>query len=225
VSYLNVHWKIIRIGALSCVASMLLACSTSPPRHPDDICAIFREKRDWYEASVEASERWGAPLHVPMAIMYHESGFREDARPPMRYFLGFIPIGRGSSAYGYSQAQTPAWKDYKRESGSFWADRDDFADAVDFVQWYMDKTYRLNKVSKWDAYSQYLNYHEGWGGYRRQSYDDKRWLIDTARRVDARAKRYGAQYRECKDDLDKGWFWRMFSVAPGDEGSVRLAVR
>jgi len=113
-------------------------CATAPPEEPDNICEIFREKEDWHDASVSASKRWGGPVHLPMAIMYQESAFREDARPPMRYFLGFIPTGRGSSAYGYSQAQTPAWSDYQRESGNSWADRDDFEDAVDFVQWYMD---------------------------------------------------------------------------------------
>ena len=39
-----------------------------------------------------------------------------------------IPWGRVSSAYGYSQAKTPTWDDYKRETDNSWADRSDFSD-------------------------------------------------------------------------------------------------
>ena len=63
-----------------------------------------------------------------MAMMYQESSFRHDARPPMDYFL-FIPLGRRSSAYGYAQVKDETWDDYKRETGHSWADRDDFGDA------------------------------------------------------------------------------------------------
>ena len=115
------------IVPLAVALSLLTGCASAPPSDPDNICAIFREHRDWYKASKKASNRWGGPIHVPMAIMYQESSFKHDARPPMRYFLGFIPYGRGSSAYGYAQAQTPAWKDYKAQAGSMFSDRDDFA--------------------------------------------------------------------------------------------------
>ena len=48
-------------------------------------------------------------MHVPLAMMYQESSFKHDAAPPMEYFLGFIPIGRASDAYGYAQAKTMTW--------------------------------------------------------------------------------------------------------------------
>ena len=146
-----------------------------------------------------------------MAMMYQESAFKHDARPPMRFFLGIIPLGRPSSAYGYSQAKNASWKDYQRETGNGWADRKDFADAVDFMQWYIDKSRRVNGVSKWDGYALYLNYHEGWSGYKRKSYANKAWLIDTAKKVDARAKRYAAQYQRCEKKLKRGWFRRLLS--------------
>jgi hypothetical protein len=191
---------------------LLGGCSASAPRNADDICAVFSQQRSWHSAARKASERWGAPLHVPMAIIYQESGFRATARPPMRYFLGFIPLGRGSSAFGYAQAQTPAWKDYQRETGNRWSDRDDFADAMDFVQWYIDKSYRVNGVAKTDVYAQYLNYHEGWGGYRRGSYRSKTGLGRVARKVEARAGRYATQYAGCRDELERGWLRRLFSA-------------
>lgn len=192
------------------IASQLIACATSPPSNPDNLCDIFYEKRDWYEAAVETRERWGVPVQIPMAIMYQESRFQYDAQPPMEYFLWIIPIGRASDAYGYSQAKTPVWGEYQDDAGGMFAERDDFEDAIDFVGWYMNRTAKINNVSKWDAYAQYLNYHEGQGGYRRGSYKSKPWLTQVARKVEARSKRYGEQYWGCKDDLAEGWFWGMF---------------
>ncbi|KZY88081.1 hypothetical protein A3742_26555 [Oleiphilus sp. HI0071] len=142
--------------------------------------------------------------------MYQESRFKYDAQPPMEYFLWIIPIGRASDAYGYSQAKTPVWGEYQDDAGGMFAERDDFEDAIDFVGWYMNRTAKINKVSKWDAYAQYLNYHEGQGGYRRGSYKSKPWLTQVARKVEARSKRYGEQYWGCKDDLAQGWFWSVF---------------
>lgn len=156
------------------------------------------------------NERWGTPIQVPMAIIYQESRFRADAEQPMKYFLGFIPIGRVSSAYGYSQVQDGTWRDYQQETGHYGAKRDDFADAIDFIGWYTYKTYQINKVSKWNARDQYLNYHEGWGGYRRGTYKHKRWLIRVADKVGRRASRYGAQFHECKNELNHGWLYRLF---------------
>jgi len=192
------------------VALLCTACASGPPRNAENLCEIFRERRDWHDDARDAEKRWGAPLELTMAIMYQESGFRAKARPPRRWFLGFVPLGRPSSAYGYAQAQTPAWKDYRRESGNGWAGRSDFGDAVDFVQWYIDKTYRINRVPKSDAFRQYLNYHEGWGGYRRGSYRGKSALAGIARKVAARTARYQAQYAGCRKELERGWWRRLF---------------
>ncbi|ESP93825.1 MULTISPECIES: hypothetical protein [Pseudoalteromonas] len=189
----------------------LTGCATAPPKQPNDICKIFEEKEDWYYDARDAQEKWGSPKHVLMSMMYQESSFRHDAAPPMEYFLGFIPIGRASSAYGYSQAKTMTWSDYIRETGNSGADRDDFEDAIDFMGWFVYKTHKVNGVSKWDAYAQYLNYHEGWGGYRRGTYKKKQWLVKVANKVKHRASRYGAQLRKCEDDLNKSWFERLFS--------------
>lgn len=190
---------------------VISGCATAPPSQPGDLCSVFSEYRDWYEAAVDTRDKWGAPVHVSMAIMKQESSFRSDAAPPMQYFLGFIPIGRASDAYGYAQAKDAVWGEYVSEAGGWFADRDEFEDAIDFIGWYIDKTYRVNNVSKWDAYNQYLNYHEGMGGYRRNSHQKKLWLLKVARKVDNQAKSYSQQYWGCKEDLEKGWFFRLFS--------------
>lgn len=94
-----------------CRATLLLsiyllgACSTRPPAQPEDLCQIFAEKSAWHQAAQGMTQRWGTPSFVTMAMMYQESSFREDARPPMRYFLGVIPYGRPSTAYGYAQVK------------------------------------------------------------------------------------------------------------------------
>jgi len=190
----------------------LLGCSTTPPKNISNICDIFFEKRDWYEATEDMNRKWGVPIHVPMAMMYQESSFRAEARPPRDFvFFGLIPWGRVSSAYGYSQAKTPTWEDFKRETDNSWADRNDFDDAIDFMGWFINKTNTINKVSKWDAEAQYLNYHEGWGGYKRKTYNDKGWLQDVAKTVKERSLRYATQLKGCEEELSKGWFWRIFS--------------
>ena len=198
-----------RARLLLIVMVVLLCSCATPPSKPNNICAIFEEKRSWYYATKTAAKRWGGPVHVPMAMMYQESSFKNDARPPFRWFLGFIPLGRASSAYGYPQALKGTWEVYQREAGSGFSDRDDFADAIDFMFWYMNKTYQKNGVSKWDARNQYLNYHEGHGGYARGTYKKKAWLINVAATVDRRSKKYAAQYGKCKKELDRNWLMRL----------------
>lgn len=201
--------KTLKKIIILCAIFTLTACATPPPKNPEDICEIFYENRDWYDAAKEMNDKWGTPIHVPVAMMYQESSFKHDAAPPMEYFW-FIPIGRASDAYGYAQAKTMTWDDYQRETGNSWADRDDFADAIDFMGWFTVKTHKINGVSKWDAYAQYLNYHEGWGGYRKKSYNKKAWLVKVAKRVDRRSKKYARQLKGCQENLDSSWLWRLF---------------
>ena len=192
----NVLLKLITVLT---VGVLLTACASNrtPPAQPDNICAIFNEKHDWHRAALKSENKWRVPPQILMAIIYQESGFKHDARPPRRWLLGVIPRGRASSAYGYPQAKDEVWSDYKRENSSF-ASRSNMADALDFVGWYSDKSQRVNGVSKWDAYNLYLNYHEGWTGFSRQTYRDKGWLLRVANAVQARSERYGAQYAQCR---------------------------
>ncbi|QCZ94165.1 transglycosylase SLT domain-containing protein [Salinimonas iocasae] len=197
---------------LAFLSVFLTGCATAPPKNASNLCEIFYEKEDWYDAAVDTRDKWGVPIHVPMAMMFQESSFRHDALPPKDYvFFGLIPWGRVSSAYGYSQAKTITWGDYIKETGNSWADRDDFDDAMDFMGWFIYKSYKINGSSKWDAYSQYLNYHEGWGGYKRKSYNRKPWLKKVAAKVKSRSLRYATQLKSCQEDLDKSWFWKLFS--------------
>ncbi len=198
------------IAIVLIVFAVLLSGCASPPKNPENICDIFEEKRDWYDAAIDTREKWGAPVHVPMAMMYQESSFVHNAAPPMQYFLWIIPIGRASDAYGYAQVKNATWDEYIDATGNWFADRENFDDAIDFMGWYINKTNKVNKVSKWDTYNQYLNYHEGRTGYRRKTYNKKPWLIEISKKVDQRAIRYSKQYWGCKDELSRGWFMRTF---------------
>lgn len=182
------------------------ACATTPPANIEDLCAIFEEKGGWYKDARRSEKRWGTPVHVQMAIIRQESSFRFDARPPRTKLLGFIPWKRPSDAYGYAQVLDSTWHWYLDDTGQRFGQRDDFTDAIDFVGWYTNTTQETLGVSKWDPYNQYLAYHEGHGGWKRGSYRNKRWLTQTARQVERRAKEWGAQLKRCEDDLDDGWW-------------------
>ena len=168
-----------------------------PPRAQNDVCQIFAERPDWRDATQASALKWGAPIEVQMAIMWRESSFRSEARPPKKYVAGVIPNGRISSAYGYSQALDGTWDWYRKDSGNSGADRTDFEDASDFVGWYMSKTLRSNGIDMFDAYNQYLAYHEGHAGYRRGNWRNKAWLVRAARQVADQAVLYRSQLGRC----------------------------
>lgn len=197
--------------SLLLLLSVLSACSTTPPKNIDNSCDIFDDKTYWYGYAKDSYERWGVPIHVQLAIIHQESSFKAKAKPEMQYFLWIIPIGRASNAYGYAQVKDETWNWYIEKSGHRGADRDKFEDAVDFIGWYGNYTQRTLGVSKWDAYNQYLAYHEGHGGFKRKSYVKKPWLMSVASKVKKRAKRYRAQLATCQAELDSKWhIWPFF---------------
>lgn len=177
------------------------ACSVNPPQDRENICELFRENTDWYEAANVTYKKWGLPVHVQMAIMFQESGFVADAQPPRVWHLGFIPGDRLSSAYGYAQALDETWEHYLKHTGRSDANRDNFADALDFIGWYCNLSYLKLGLSKWNANDLYLAYHEGHGGYQRQTFLNKNWLIHTAKKVAMRAGNYRTQISKCENEF------------------------
>lgn len=169
-----------------------------PPDRLDDACAILDQRGEFARAFRTAERRWGVPVHVQMATIYQESKFDGDARTPFRWALGVIPMGRMSSAYGYSQALDGTWDEYRAETGRRGARRNDIRDATDFMGWYMDKSSETLGISKHDTRSQYLAYHEGRGGYSRGSHRGKPWLLRVADKTADRAQIYEAQLRTCR---------------------------
>lgn len=187
--------------------TLLSACISRPPVQPNNLCAIFLENPGWYRVAKKSADKWGGNISVPMAIMYQESTFKARAKPPYRFFLGVIPRGRASNAYGYAQALNGTWSRYQHEAGSRLSRRSHFGDSFDFIQWYMHTTHNANGVAVTDAYRQYLNYHEGQGGYARGTYKSKDWLIAVAKKVADRAKRYSNQLTQCSARLERKRRW------------------
>ncbi len=186
---------------------VLVACASGPPTRPDNVCSIFSQKYGWHRAALKAEKKWGVPKHVSLAIMAQESSFRSTARPPRKYYLGFIPGPRPSSAYGYAQALKGTWKEYISATGEYWREPDDFVDALDFINWYVTAASDTNKLKVTDTYNIYLNYHEGLAGFRRGTYEKKAWLKKVAQKVERRAQQYAVQYEGCKNNFGKRWLF------------------
>lgn len=192
------------------ILSLLLAsCATTPPRDVNNICRVFSQYPKWYWDAQDVERRWLVPVPVQMAIIHQESKFDGSAQPPRTKLLWVIPWTRPSTAYGYTQALYTTWQQYKKSQngGSFWASRDVFSDAVDFVGWYANETYKRTRIPRNDAYNLYLAYHEGIGGYQRKSYEAKPWLMGVARKVKARSQLFEAQLNQCRGALSsKPWY-------------------
>jgi hypothetical protein len=189
-----------------CLLTGLGGCAT-PPKNKGNICAIFEEKHGWYKDAKRASERWGSPIAVMMAMINKESGFESDAKPPRKRILWIFPGPRHSSAYGYSQALKTTWDAYRRETGNYGADRDDFGDAIDFVGWYNYRSHKQCGIKLDNAYALYLAYHEGQKGFNRRTYKNKAWLKKKAKEVAHRSKQYHKQLQRCQKRLNGPWWW------------------
>ena len=188
------------IFSLICTLAFLVAgCAhrQTPPKNIDNICQIFRQNRDWYKSAYKSFERWSVSIPVLMAIMHQESKFKATAKPPRTTCLFIFPGPRPSSAYGYAQALDATWDKYKRSTGNWGADRDSFADAIDFIGWYCNLSYSLCGIAPKDVYNLYLAYHEGHNGFNKRTYRNKKWLQRVAWKVKSRANRYASQLAAC----------------------------
>lgn len=167
------------------------------PKNQDNACSILAQRPGWDRALRATEQKWGVPANVQLAIIWKESSFRQNARPRKE------PKGsssRGelrSSAYGYPQALDGTWDWYEKETGQYRQKRNDFADATDFIGWYVNESLKRNGISRTDAYNNYLAYHQGHGGFNRGSYQGKAWLQQVARQVRTRADLYATQLPYC----------------------------
>jgi hypothetical protein len=178
----------------------ITGCS-STPQNTSNSCSIFNERYLWYKHAKKTEQKWGTPIYIQLAIIKMESDFDWLAKPPRQKLFKIIPFKRPSSSFGYSQAVKGTWEQYKNETGNKLATRTRFKDSVDFIGWYTDKTESLLKISKKDAFRQYLAYHEGWGGYK--NYKNNQKVIVLAQRVKKQSDKYKAQLEDCQKRLNK----------------------
>ena len=201
----------MRFLFLPSISFVLISCVTSQPQNITNVCAIFEERRGWFKSAKLSEERWGIPIGVNMAVIYQESSFRARAKPERGRILWVLPGPRISSAYGYAQALDSTWNEYKSISGKTRASRSDFNDAIDFVGWYNANSSRISNIAATDARNLYLAYHEGNAGFQQGSFHDKKWLIDTANRVQINSERFDSQLSGCQKELGKSWLGRLLS--------------
>ena len=178
----------------------LSACASKPDRI-NNVCSVFDQNSgfvsNWHRSASSASRQYGIPVHILMATIRMESGFEGRARPPRKKILGFIPGKRASTAYGYSQALDGTWTEYQRATGRHMARRNNFADAVDFVGWYHNKSANTLGIAPHDAYHLYLAYYSGHAGYRRGSWRSNTSIQNYARRTATMAQTYASQMQSC----------------------------
>jgi hypothetical protein len=179
---------------------LISACS-SIPKNTADGCSIFSERYLWYKYSKKVEKKWGTPIYIQLAFIKMESDFDWLAKPPRQKIFKIIPFKRPSSSLGYSQAVKGTWEQYKKETNNKLATRVRFKDSVNFIGWYTDKTEKLLKISKKDAFRQYIAYHEGWGNYK--NYKKKQKVILLAKKVQQQAGKYRLQLKKCQKKLNR----------------------
>jgi len=182
------------------VLIVLSSCS-SVPVNTKNSCDIFSEKYFWYKHVKKTEKKWGTPVHLQLAFIKMESDFDWLAKPERLKLFKVIPYKRPSSSFGYSQAVKGTWEQYKKETGNKLATRARFKNSVDFIGWYVNKSHKLLKIPKNDAYRLYLSYYLGWGNYKNYSKDKK--AIIYAKRVRDTASMYRKQLTLCQDQLNR----------------------
>ena len=190
--------KIQKLNFLLVIIFFISACS-SVPKNTASSCSIFKERYFWYKHAKKSERKWGTPVHLQLAIIKMESSFDWLAKPPRQKLFKVVHYKRPSSSFGYSQAVKGTWKQYKDETGNKFAVRTRFKDSVDFIGWYTNKTAKILKVPKNDAFKQYIAYHEGWGNFK--NFKDNKKVIYLAKRVEKQSNIYKQQLSECKNSV------------------------
>ena len=168
------------------------------PSSQSNACDILDHKSSWKRAVNKTSKKWGVSPALQLAFIKTESNFRARAKTPRKFFLGIIPNGRISSAYGYAQALNGTWDWYKKDTGNRSASRTNFYDSTDFIGWYVTQTNKKLKIAKSNVYRQYLAYHQGHAGYASGRYKSSEALMAVAKRTASTASLFKRQLRNCK---------------------------
>ena len=192
--------KCLRNKLFILVFFLVTSCS-SIPTNTANSCSIFNERYLWYKHTKKVEQKWGTPIYIQLAIIKMESDFDWLAKPARKKMFKVLPYKRPSSSFGYSQAVKGTWRQYKEETKNPLATRIRFKDSVDFIGWYTNKTEKILKISKKDAFRQYIAYHEGWGNYK--NYKKNQKVIQLAKKVKRFSDRYERQLKNCKNKLNK----------------------
>ena len=192
--------KILKNRLVILIFFLINGCS-SIPSNTANSCNIFNERYFWYKHTKKVEQKWGTPIYIQLAIIKMESDFDWLAKPPRQKIFKVVPYKRQSSSFGYSQAIKGTWEQYKKETGNKLATRARFKDSADFIGWYTNKTESILKISKKNAFKQYLAYHEGWGNFK--NYKKNKKVIVLAKKVEKQSNIYKKQLKKCSSSLNK----------------------
>ena len=107
----------------------------------------------------------GTPIYIQLAIIKMESDFNWLAKPKRQKIFKVIPIKDPQAHLDIRKLIKEHGNNIKKKRNKL-ARRTSFKDSVDFIGWYTNKTEKILKISKSDAFKQYIAYHEGWGNYK-----------------------------------------------------------
>ena len=196
---------------LTCIIFIFfVACTTNQQINTANSCIIFEQKKNWYKSTKNSFDKWGTPIALQLAIINQESSFTQFAKPERKKIFGIIPGSRPSTAFGFAQVTNPTWDWYKTKTGNKNASRANFKDITDFIGWYVVQSEKIVGISKNDFYNQYLAYHEGQGGWKKGTHQNKKWLIEVAKNVERNANMYNNQLKDCENKLNKKGFFGIF---------------
>ena len=194
----------------SIIFIFFVACTTNQQINTANSCIIFEQKKNWYKSTKNSFDKWGTPIELQLAIINQESSFTQFAKPERKKIFGIIPGLRPSTAFGFAQVTNPTWDWYKTKTGNKNASRANFANVTDFIGWYVTQSEEIVGISKNDFYNQYLAYHEGQGGWKKGTHQNKKWLIEVAKNVERNANMYNNQLKDCENKLNKKGFFGIF---------------
>ena len=97
------------------------------------------------------------------SISYYKNGVRFDwlAKPARQKIFKVIPLKDHQVHLAILKLLKELGSNIRKKRNKL-ATRARFKDSVDFIGWYTNKTESILKISKKDAFKQYLAYHEGW---------------------------------------------------------------
>ena len=187
-----------------------IACTSIDKIDTANSCLLFKEKSNWYKSTKNSFDKWGTPIALQLAIISQESSFKQFSKPKRKRFFGLIPGKRPSTAFGYAQVTDPTWNWYKTRTGNTNASRANFSDITDFIGWYTNQSKKMVGIPINDFYNQYLAYHEGQGGWKKKSFNSKKWLLNIAKKVETNANMYNNQLKNCENKLNSKGLFGLF---------------
>jgi hypothetical protein len=164
----------------------------------NNICDVLSNHTNWYHSLEDVEKKWNVRKDLILAFIHQESRFQSDARPHKDVHIANNTL---SNAYGFAQVKDETWDWYQTKTQHYNARRDVFADAIDFMGWYMNESTKRLRISKRDVVRQYLSYHEGQGGFEQRTFLKKPWLLKVAKKVQKKAKLYRSQLKRCEKRL------------------------